>query len=187
MPDSRDRGIMEERAKELFYQYHGNRFYMDHDGVGREYESYHISKETEEKWTEEFLDRFLEGKARGREALRDHSAAADLLRTDRKKEAWDICLYDPLRAEHLDDVTRLFMLPVSFRMAERAAAKHCFSAEEAEAYLRELANYSESVLTRAKNGTLTRAKDYVMQEFSDPGYTADYLRDMKKKWEELFH
>ena len=56
---------MEERAKELFYRYHGNRFYMDHDGEGREYDSYHVSRETEEMWTEELISRFLESKPLG--------------------------------------------------------------------------------------------------------------------------
>ena len=42
-----------ERAKELFLKYNGNRFYMDREGEGSEYDSYHISKETEEMWTEE--------------------------------------------------------------------------------------------------------------------------------------
>ena len=39
----------------------------------------------------------------------------------------------------------------------------------------------------AENGTMTRASDYVMQEFSDPAYIADYLSSLKRKWIGLFH
>jgi|GEM_PF-5744982 len=33
---------------------------------------------------------------------------------------------------------------------------------------------------------MTRASDYVMQEFSDPVYIADYLSSLKRKWTGLF-
>ena len=174
---------MEERAKELFYLYHGNRFYMDHDGEGREYDSYHVSRETEEMWTEELISRFLESKPLGKEALRSYSAVADLIRSG--SEDWEACLYYPLRAGHLDDVTVLFMLPCSFRMAETAVKKHCFSKEEADAYLQRLDTYARQVLARAENGTLTRAEDFVLQEFSDPVVVADHLKDLKNKWSRL--
>ena len=172
-----------ERAKELFYKYHGNRFYMDHDGAGREYESCHVSGETEEMWTEELITRFLESKPQGKEALRLYSAVTDMIKSDRRSKDWDSCLYYPLRAGHLDDVTILYMLPYSYRMAEKAVKKHCFSEEEAGAYLNELDKYIRTVLDRAENGTLTRSADYVMQEFSDPVYTADYLSSIRKKWD----
>ena len=44
-----------ERAKELFMQYSGNRFYMDLNGDGREYDAYRIPRETEEEWRREYL------------------------------------------------------------------------------------------------------------------------------------
>ena len=176
---------MEERAKELFYRYHGNRFYMDHDGEGREYDSYHISRETEEMWTEELISRFLESKPLGKEALRSYSAVADLIRSG--SEDWEACLYYPLRAGHLDDVTVLFMLPCSLRMAEKAAGKQCFSREVAGAYRHVLDSYIRQVLARAETGTLTRSPDYVMREFSDPVYVENYLSDLKKKWDGLYH
>lgn len=176
---------MMERAKELFYQYHGNRFYMDHDGVGWEYDKYHISKETEDKWTEELFSRFMEGNMRGREALRVYSAAADLLSRARHKEAWEACLYYPLRADHLDDVTILYLLPCSFRMAEKAARARHFPAEEAESYRRELACYVQEVRVRAESGTLKRAEDYTAQEFSDSIYMEGYLSDIISKWDQL--
>ena len=165
-------GIGVDRAKELFYRYRGNRFYMDHDGVGREYDSYHISKETEALWTEELIARLLQACPRGREALRLYAAAADLLRRGGRGKSWDACLYYPLRAAQLDDVTILYMLKSSFSMAEDAAKKKRFSAREADDYRRELETYAQSLLQRAEREALTRAKDYDQVEFSDPAYTA---------------
>lgn len=176
-----------ERAKELFLKYNGNRFHMEREGDGSEYESYHISKETEEMWTEELISSFLETKMRGMEAYRTYTSVTELLKSARKNKAWDICLYYPLRTEHLDDVTILYMLGSSFRMAEKAVKKHCFSQEEADAYLQELGQYIQSVQLRAEKGTLTRSEDYVLQEFSDPVYLADYLAGLKQKWHDLFH
>ncbi len=176
-----------ERAKELFLKYNGNRFHMDREGDGSEYESYHISKETEEMWAEEFISSFLETKMQGREAYRAYTSATELLKSDRRNKDWDIFLYYPLRAEHLDDVTILYMLGSSFRMAEKAVKKHCFSRKETDAYLQELDQYIQSVQFRAEKGTLTRSEDYVMQEFSDPVYVADYLAGLKQKWNDLFH
>ncbi len=176
----------EERAKELFLKYNGNRFYMDREGDGGEYEGYHISKETEKLWAKEFISRFLTSELMGREALRAYSTAADLLKSDSSDESWEQCLYYPLRARQLDDVTILYMLNSSFQMAERAAEKHCFSKEEADVYLKELDDYVQAVQVRARKGTMTRAADYVMQEFSDPVYIAGYLEGLKQKWEGLF-
>lgn len=171
-----------ERAKELFYQYHGNRFYMDHDGVGREYDGYRVSKETEARWTEELVSRLLRARPRGREALRLYAAAADLLRRDGQEDNWEACLYYPLRAPQLDDVTTLYMLRTSLAMAEAAAKKNRLSAREADAYRRELEPYLEGVLRRAEREALTRAEDYDPVEFSDPVYTAGYLRDLREAW-----
>ena len=162
-----------ERAKELFLKYNGNRFYMDREGEGGEYESYHISKETEKMWAEEFVSSFLDSKTQGKEALRNYSAATELLNRDR-------------RNADRDDVTILYMLSASFRMAEKATKKHCFSREERDAYLRELDAYAQVVRTRAEEGTLTRTADYIAQEFVDPAYVAGYLNGLKKKWNELF-
>ena len=175
-----------ERAKELFLKYSGNRFYMDLDGEGSEYDSYHVSKETEAMWAEEHISRFLESKMQGKEALRAYSAVTELLKSDRRDAKWDRCLYYPLRAGHLDDVTILFMLPVGFQLAKKAAKKHRFSREEADAYLQELDGYIRLVRIRAENGTITRAEDYDMQEFSDPVYTAEYLDKLEQKWTGLF-
>ena len=171
-----------ERAKEIFLTYHGNRYYMDLDGVGSEYDRYHVSKETEALWTKECVSRALGTVLQGREALRAYAAAADLLGSDRQYADWEKCLYYPLRAEHLDDITVLFMLPVSFRMAEHAAGKKAFSRNEAQAYIKELERYSQQVRERSENGTLTRSEDYVQQEFSDPVYIAGYLDDLIQKW-----
>ena len=173
---------MTERAKELFLAYGGSRFFMDHDGVGAEYESFRVPKETEERWAEEFIREFLETERSGRQALRDYGTAALLVRADRQTERWERCLYYPLRAGHLDDVTRLFMLQRSFTMAADAAKKHLFSPNKAAAYVRELDVFSKGIRERAEKGTLTRAEDYVMREFSEPAYTADYLDGLRKKW-----
>lgn len=104
-----------------------------------------------------------------------------------KNEFMKSCLYYPLRAGHLDDVTVLYMLPHGFRMAEKAVKKKCFSREEADTYIHELDAFIKQVLVRTENGTITRAQDYTMQEFSDPVYVSGYLSDLKKKWTGLFH
>ena len=175
-----------EKAKELFYRYHGNRFYMDHDGVGWEYDSYHVSKEQEERWTEELLSGFLTSRPRGRDAIRAYSAVTDLIGRGKRREDWDACLYYPLRAGHLDDVTILFLLPDSLRMAERAVKKRQFSREEAESYRRELERYHRLALDRAEKGTMTRAEDFERREFSDPAVVAEHLEALEKKWDGLF-
>lgn len=178
---------MTERAKELFLKYNGNRFHMDREGEGGEYESYHISRETEEMWTEELISSFLTSDMCGKEAFRTYAAVTELLKTDRQNKHWNTLLYYPLRTECLDDVTILYMLPDSFWMAEKAVNKNCFSKGEADAYLHELERYTRLVRDRAENGTMTRASDYVMQEFSDPAYIADYLSSLKRKWTGLLH
>ena len=136
---------MTEWAKELFLKYNGNRFHMDREGEGGEYESYHISRETEEMWTEELISSFLTSDMCGKEAFRTYAAMTELLKTDRQNENWDTILYYPLRTECLDDVTILYMLPDSFRMAEKAVNKNCFSKVEADAYLHELERYTRLV------------------------------------------
>ena len=171
-----------ERAKELFLNYSGNQYYMDLDGVGHEYAAYHIPRETEELWAQEYISGFLASEPQGKEALRAYSAVTELAGKDKRDGVWEKCLYYPLRSGHLDDVTILFMLPGSFRMAERAARKRGFSREDAGAYLRELDGYIRQVRKRAEAGTLTRAADYVMQEFSDPVYVEGYLNGLRKKW-----
>ena len=171
-----------ERAKELFLGYSGNRFYMDLNGEGSEYAGYHVPKETEEMWAKEHISCFLESGMQGKEALRAYSAAIGLLDHEKSEDIRSRCLYYPLRAKHLDDVTILFMLPVSFRMAEKEAKERRISREDIDAYLRELSGYRKLVLARAEDGTLSRAKDYVMQEFSDPVYVADYLNSLEKEW-----
>ncbi len=90
----------EERAKELFLKYNGNRFYMDREGDGSEYEGYHIPKETEELWAKEFIFGFLKTELKGREALRAYSTAAELLKRDRMGDRWEQCLFYPLRAKN---------------------------------------------------------------------------------------
>ena len=174
---------------------------MDREGEGREYESYHIPKETEAMWADELIAEFLKSEKQGKEALRAYAAVTELVNRDRTVDAgertggdcgswedtvWDRCLYYPLRAENLDDVTILFMLPCSFRMAEKAVKKHRFSREEADAYLQVLGGYIRQVRARAEDGTITRAADFTMQEFSDPVYVADYLNDLAEKWAGLF-
>ena len=175
-----------ERAKELFLKYSGNRFFMDREGDGKEYESYRVPKETEKAWAEEFVSSFLESGLQGKEVLRSYSAAADLVRKDMGVVTWDEILYYPLRAAQLDDVTILFMLGVSFRMAENAARKGRFSKEEADTYLCELDSYCIKAIARTEDGTMTRHEDYVMREFSDPVYVAEYLKGIKDKWKGLF-
>ena len=174
-----------ERAKAMFLKYNGSRFHMDREGDGAEYDRYHISKETEDMWVEELVASLLESKMQGREALRAYASVAELLNGGRQDEEWDACLLYPLRAERLDDVTALYMLPFSLRMAERAARKQRFSRADAAAYLHELDGYIQLVQSRVEQGALTRAADYEMQEFSDPVYIADYLNDLKEKWSRL--
>ena len=76
---------------------------------------------------------------------------------------------------------------VSFCMAERAAKKQAFSREQAKAYLREFDSFIPQINDRAEKGTLTRAEDYVIREFSDPLYVSDYLNELREKWIGLCH
>ena len=99
-----------DRAKELFLKYNGNRFFMDREGDGSEYESYRVSKEMEKEWAEEYISSFLKSGLRGREALRCYTAASELVRRDSGYKRLDALLYYPLKSVNLDDVTVLFML-----------------------------------------------------------------------------
>ena len=94
---------------------------MDHNGERYEYDRYHVPKETEEAWAREYVLGFFESKARGKEALRAYSAVTVFVERDELRDFRERCLYYPLRSEHLDDVTTLFMLSRSYPMAERAA------------------------------------------------------------------
>ena len=91
-------------------------------------------------------------------------------------------LYYPFRSPWLDDVTVLFMLPVSFRLAEKWEKKGKFSREETKEYLLILDDFLQAVQKRVENGTLTRAEDYTWNEFSDPVYVSGYIKDLRQKW-----
>ena len=171
-----------ERAKELFMQYGGNRFYMDLNGDGQEYDAYRVSGETEKEWRREYLTQFFEQKRYGREALLAYSHATDFLKSDTADDRWERVLYYPLRSDWLDDVTILFMLPISFRLAEKRAEKGKLFRSTADAYRHALDAFVQNVLKRAEAGTLTRVEDYRLQEFSDEVYAAGYLRDLQQKW-----
>ena len=175
-----------ERAKELFMQYSGNRFYMDLNGVGHEYDGYRIPRETEERWRREYLSQFFAQKRYGRDALLSYAHATDFLKSDMPDEWLESVLYYPLRSDWLDDVTVLFMLPVSFRLAEKRTEKGMFSRDTVEEYMYALDDYVQNILKRADAGTLTRAQDYRLQEFSDEVYVAGYLKDLQQKWTGLF-
>ena len=174
-----------ERAKELYLYYGGNRYYMSLNGDEKEYDGYNVPKEAEERWRREYLDRFFETESTGRVALASYANALSLLKSDRSDTDWDRFLYHPLKARELDDVTVLFMLPYSFRLAERWAGKGRFSRREAGGYLRELQAYSRWVLARMRSGTMTRSEDYTLGEFSDPEYVSDYLKSLRQKWARL--
>ncbi len=174
-----------ERAKEMFLQYNGNRFYMALDGEEQKYDSYQISKETEETWRREYLDQFLQKKQYGKEAYKAYASAVGFLKSDRSDEDWKRFLYYPLNSEWLDDVTVLFMLPLSFRLAKKWTKKNKLSKIETEDYLKTMDAFLEEVQKRTEAGTLTRAEDYVLQEFSDPVYVESYIKDLKKKWMKL--
>ncbi|MHB9105960.1 MAG: hypothetical protein ACYDCO_02790 [Armatimonadota bacterium] len=45
----------QERAKQLYFQYAGGKYYMALDGDLEEYERYRVSKEQEAAWREEFI------------------------------------------------------------------------------------------------------------------------------------
>ena len=179
MKDTKNTGT--DRARELFLKYAGNRFFMDREGDGNEYDNYHISKETEAMWADEFIKDFLESDIQGREALRTYATAVELVKYG-KQEEWQSCLYYPLQTKQLDDVTVLFLLPYSFRMAERAAGKQKLSKETTDAYIHQLDVLILQLQERVENGTLSRSEDYILQEFSDPVYTRGYLAEIKKKW-----
>ena len=171
-----------ERAKELFMQYSGNHFYMDLNGDGHEYDAYRIPRETEEEWRREYMSQFFEQKRYGREALLSYAHATDFLKSDISDDCWERVLYYPLRTDWLDDVTILFMLPVSYQLAERQTENGKFSWDTAEEYMQSLDGFIQDALKRAEAGTLTRAEDYHLQEFSDEVYVASYLKDLQQKW-----
>ena len=168
-----------ERAKEMFLQYGGNRYYMSLDGVEQIYDSYRVSKETEEQWRKEFTAQFFTRKQYGKDALRAYGVAADFLKGS---DCWERFLYYPLRSDWLDDVTVLFMLRVTLGKAEEWRKHSGFSKEEAAGYMAALDGYARAVQRRADEGTMTRSEDYTMQEFSDPVYIADYLKDLRQRW-----
>ena len=60
--------------------------------------------------------------------------------------------------------------------------KHRFTKEEKDAYLKELDAYFCEVKDRVKIGTITRAKDHLPQDFSDPVYVGSYLDKLKQEW-----
>lgn len=174
-----------ERAKELFLKYNGSHFHMDREGDGNEYGAYHISRETEKSWAEEYILLFLEMKLRGKDAKCSYSAVTDLLNYIEHNDVWKRCLYYPFTSEHLDDVTVLYMLPDSFRMAEKAVKKVGLSKEDMAAYIQNLDAYIDRIKERIECGTLSREPDYVFQEFSDPVYVTEYLAGLRKKWNDL--
>ncbi|MGB9979961.1 hypothetical protein [Methanobacterium sp.] len=49
--------VNKERAKELFFSYYGNEFFMWKDGDLDEYKSYNISKDQESVWKEELIEK----------------------------------------------------------------------------------------------------------------------------------
>ena len=77
------------------------------------------------------------------------------------------------------------MLQHSFRLAERWSKKGKLPKEETGRYLAVLEGFACEVQAGAEAGTLTRADDYTMNEFADPLYVADYLKELKQKWERL--
>ncbi|MBQ6560379.1 MAG: hypothetical protein IJL85_06075 [Erysipelotrichaceae bacterium] len=174
-----------ERAKELFLYYCGNQYFMDLNGDGNEYRGYQISKEKEEEWRKEYLDQFLVQKCYGREALRSYANAVKFLKSKRCDNNGKEYLHYPLRSDWLDDVTILFMLPYSFQLAEKRTEKRSLSKEEIKNYLLVLDGYIEEVQKRVEDGTITRAEDYTLQEFSDPTYVAKYLKDLRQDWNRL--
>jgi hypothetical protein len=44
-----------ERAKKIFFDYACNHFYMEHDGVDKEYERFAISADEEKAWRQEYI------------------------------------------------------------------------------------------------------------------------------------
>ena len=138
-----------ERAKELFMQYSGNRFYMDLDGAGQEYDRYCIPKATEKEWRREYLSSFFEQKRYGRDALRSYALAVDFLKSDMTDERWKRALFYPLRSDWLDDVTILFMLPVSLRLAEKRAEKGKFARDIADEYRYALDGFVQNIIHAA--------------------------------------
>lgn len=174
-----------ERAKELFLQYNGNRYYMALNGEEQEYDGYHVSKATEEMWRREYLTQFFEQKRYGREALGAYATTADFLKSAGDDETWIKFLYYPITSDWLDDVTILFMLRFSFQSVEHRAKKGKLPADAVKAYVQILDGYLARVQNRAEDGTLTRATDYTMQEFADPVYVTDYVKNLRQDWERL--
>ena len=174
-----------ERAKDIFMKYCGNRYFMDLDGVGSEYDWYQVPKETEEEWRREYLSQFFEEKRYGKDALQSYSKATYFLESNMACDHWERVLFYPFRCDWLDDVTILFMLRTSLQFAEQQLKKGKLSGEKAAEYMHALEDLARDLQNRADAGTLTRAEDYVMQEFADELYVASYLKDLQQKWIDL--
>ena len=174
-----------ERAKELFIQYSGNRFYMDLNGDGNEYEGYRVSEKTEEEWRKEYLVQFFEQRRYGKDALYSCVHAVSFLKSDRSDECWKSILYYPIRCDWLDDVTILYMLPTSFKLAEKWSKKGNFHWKDVREYLQEFEVFAQCIRKRIDTGTLTRAEDYDLHEFSDPVYVEAYIKDLQNDWNRL--
>lgn len=174
-----------ERAKDIFMKYCGNRYFMDLDGVRSEYDWYQVPKETEEEWRREYLCQFFEEKRYGKDALQSYSKATYFLESNMANDHWERVLFYPFRCDWLDDVTILFMLRISLQFAEQQLKRGKLSGEKAAEYMHALEDLARDLQNRADAGTLTRAEDYVMQEFADELYVASYLKDLQQKWIDL--
>ncbi len=173
-----------DRAKEMYIHYRGNRFFMALNGEEQEYDMYHVSKEMEEAWRKEYLTQFFELKRSGKDALSAYATAVDFLKRDRRNDSGERFLYYPFSNE-LDDVTALFMLPLSFELGEECVKQGTYSKEGVRKYIQDLDRFGQGIQKRAEAGALTRAEDYTMQEFSDTLYIENYLSDLRQKWTRL--
>ena len=117
--------------------------------------------------------------------LKAYATAVNFLKSSRSDKGWEEYLYYPLRSEWLDDVTVLFMLPISYELAEKWMKKRKLSKEDVKDYLNVFDAFVQKAQKRSENNTLTRDKDYTLQEFSDPVYLASYTEDLKQRWKKL--
>ena len=77
------------------------------------------------------------------------------------------------------------MLPISYELAEKWMKKRKLSKEDVKDYLNVFDAFVQKAQKRSENNTLTRDKDYTLQEFSDPVYLASYTEDLKQRWKKL--
>jgi hypothetical protein len=101
----------EQQAREMFFEYACNTFYMAHDGVFQEYRSFRISQAQEAAWRREFVLFWI-----------DRLSTDDLTAVNKLRDAWaGEALPDLIKiADTGDDYTKLWFANAIWHLANGA-------------------------------------------------------------------